>query len=72
MTEEEKLKAIRERDAAYDGVFYFGVKSTGIVCRPSCRAKIPMEKNIILFDTYGEAINSGFRPCKICMKDKWQ
>lgn len=44
MEKEEKIKAIMNRDSSYDGKFYYGVKSTGIVCKPSCKAKNPHEK----------------------------
>ena len=68
MDEKEKIKAILDRDSRYDEVFWYGVKSTGIVCKPSCSAKIPLLKNIELFDRVEDAIKSGYRPCKICMK----
>ena len=68
MNEKEKIRAILMRNAAYDGQFYYGVKTTKIVCKPSCRARIPNPENIILFDTLQEATTSGFRPCKICLK----
>ena len=50
MDEKEKIKAILDRNSRYDGVFWYGVKSTGIVCKPSCSAKVPLLKNIKLFD----------------------
>lgn len=68
MEREEKIKAIMNRDNSYDGKFCYGVKSTGIVCKPSCKARKPNEKNIVLFDTPEQAANAGYRPCKICMK----
>ncbi len=68
MDEKEKIKAILDRDSRYDGVFWYGVKSTGIVCKPSCNAKIPLLKNIKLFNQVEDAIRRGYRPCKICMK----
>lgn len=68
MEREEKIKAIMNRDSSYDGKFCYGVKSTGIVCKPSCKARKPNEKNIVLFDTPEQAANAGYRPCKICMK----
>lgn len=68
MEREEMIKAIMNRDHNYDGRFCYGVKSTGIVCKPSCKAKNPQEKNIVLFDTLEQATNAGYRPCKICMK----
>lgn len=68
MDEKEKMKVILDRDSRYDGVFWYGVKSTGIVCKPSCSAKIPLLKNIELFDHVEDAIKRGYRTCKICMK----
>lgn len=63
-----KIQAILNRDSRYDGNFWYGVKSTGIVCKPSCSAKTPLLKNIELFDRLEDALKSGYRPCKICMK----
>lgn len=68
MEEKEKIQAILNRDGRYDGVFWYGVKSTGIVCKPSCSAKIPLLKNIELFDNVDDALRKGYTPCKICMK----
>jgi AraC family transcriptional regulator of adaptative response / DNA-3-methyladenine glycosylase II len=31
--------ALRSRDPRFDGVFFVGVTSTGIYCRPICTAK---------------------------------
>lgn len=70
MNRQEKIKAIMERNKQYDGKFYYGVKTTKIVCNPGCPAKLPLEKNILLFDTLEEAIQGFFRPCKICMRNK--
>ena len=70
MTHQEMMKAIRERDAHYDGIFVYGVKTTGIVCKPSCPARVPKEENIELFDNVNHAIAAGYRKCKICMKEK--
>lgn len=70
MNEKEKIKAIYDRDNRYDGVFWYGVKSTGIVCKPSCGAKIPLLKNIELFDCVEDAVRRGYRPCKRCMREK--
>lgn len=68
MEEKEKIQAILNRDGRYDGMFWYGVKSTGIVCKPSCSAKVPSLKNVELFDRLEDALKSGYRPCKICMK----
>lgn len=64
-----KIEAYRTCDAKFDGRFYVGVKTTGIYCLPSCKAKLPLLKNIIFFDTRDEAIASGFRGCKRCKSE---
>lgn len=66
MNEQEKMLAIQNRDTSYDGKFIYGVKTTKIICRPGCPAKVPLEKNIMFFDTIEEAIEKGYRPCKRC------
>ncbi len=60
------LAAFLGRDAAYDGVFYTAVKTTGIFCRPSCTARKPLPENVEFFARAKDAILSGFRPCKRC------
>lgn len=69
LTEEEKWKAALACDAAYDGSFYYGVKTTGIFCRPSCKSKSPRRENVEFFDTAEQAHESGLRPCKRCRPD---
>ena len=54
MNEKEKMQAIQNRDSSYDGKFIFGVKTTKIICRPGCPARVPLEKNIVFFDTIAE------------------
>jgi len=65
LTFEEKYNALK-RDSLYDGDFVTGVITTGIFCKPSCRAKKPKAENVIFYNTPEEAIKNGFRPCKIC------
>lgn len=62
---EEKVDAWKRRDASYDGLFCFGVKTTGIFCRPSCPSQ-PQLQNLEFFDATGEAVRAGYRPCKRC------
>lgn len=69
MTDEEKWKAAVACDPLYDGVFFYGVKTTGIFCRPSCKSKSPKRKNVAFFDTATAAIATGLRPCKRCRPD---
>ena len=62
----EMRRAFLAGDASYDGVFYTGVRTTGIFCRPSCTARKPRPENVEFFSTPGEASFSGYRPCKRC------
>jgi len=53
------------RDAAYDGVFFTGVRTTGIYCRPVCPAR-PLSANVSFFSSAAAAETAGFRPCLRC------
>lgn len=68
LTNDEMTAAWRQRDASYDGVFFFGVKTTGIFCRPSCPSK-PKRENMEFFRGAGEAVRAGYRPCKRCQPE---
>jgi AraC family transcriptional regulator of adaptative response / DNA-3-methyladenine glycosylase II len=59
-------KALTSRDSRFDGVFFVGVTSTDIYCRPICPVKTPKEANCRFFDTPQEAEQAGFRPCLRC------
>jgi AraC family transcriptional regulator, regulatory protein of adaptative response / methylated-DNA-[protein]-cysteine methyltransferase len=61
----EMEQAFYSKDADYDGVFFVGVQTTGIFCRPSCPSR-PQPENIEFFSTLREAIAAGYRPCKRC------
>jgi AraC family transcriptional regulator, regulatory protein of adaptative response / methylated-DNA-[protein]-cysteine methyltransferase len=65
LTEREMVAAWRKHDASYDGIFFFGVKTTGIFCRPSCSSR-PKEEHLEFFRSAGEAVRAGYRPCKRC------
>jgi AraC family transcriptional regulator of adaptative response/methylated-DNA-[protein]-cysteine methyltransferase len=62
----EMERAFRRSDAAYDGIFYLGVRTTGIFCRPSCSARKPLPQNVEFFASAREAVFAGYRPCKRC------
>lgn len=66
LTDDEKWMAVSTCEKRYDGLFYYGVKTTGIFCRPSCRAKTPRKENTVYFENTMEAQAAGFRPCKKC------
>ncbi len=55
-----------DKDAAWDGLFFTGVTSTGIYCRPVCRVKLPRPTNCRFFETAALAEAHGFRPCLRC------
>lgn len=59
-------KALISRDSRFDGVFYVGVRSTGIYCRPICPAKKPKIENCQFFETAAAAEKNSFRPCLRC------
>ncbi len=59
-------RALVQRDSTYEGVFLTGVKTTGIFCRPTCRAKKPKPENVEFFPTINEALHGGYRPCRLC------
>jgi len=66
MSFEDKYSVVGTRDTKYDGTFFTAVKTTGIFCHPSCRARVPKAKNVTFYDTIEEALQNGFRPCKVC------
>jgi AraC family transcriptional regulator, regulatory protein of adaptative response / DNA-3-methyladenine glycosylase II len=67
MTQDTALySAFAARDPRFDGVFYIGVTSTGIYCRPICPAKTPRAGNCRFFDTAEAAEKANFRPCLRC------
>jgi AraC family transcriptional regulator of adaptative response/methylated-DNA-[protein]-cysteine methyltransferase len=60
------LRAFMERDSSFDGVFFTGVRTTGIFCRPGCPARTPRPENLCFFPDVGEALHAGYRPCLRC------
>jgi AraC family transcriptional regulator of adaptative response/methylated-DNA-[protein]-cysteine methyltransferase len=70
MNQEECWSAVERRDARFDGAFYFGVVTTGVYCRPSCRSRKPLRKNVRFYATAAEAERDGLRPCKRCLSGK--
>lgn len=59
-------RAYRQSNPSYDGLFYLGVRTTGIFCRPSCGARKPSPRNVEYFTTPREALFAGYRPCRRC------
>ena len=69
LTDNEKWDAVVHCDPTYDGQFFYGVKTTGIFCRPSCKSKTPLRENVEFFDEAAVASARGMRPCKRCRPD---
>ncbi len=63
---EEMQRAFLASDAAYDGLFFTAVRTTGIFCLPSCLARKPRPENVEFFGTVKEALFAGYRPCQRC------
>ena len=59
-------KARLSRDARFDGLFFIGVQSTGIYCRPICPARSPKPENIVYYPSAAAAAAAGLRPCRRC------
>lgn len=66
---EEMWKAVVSNDSSYDGVFYYAVKTTKIICKPSCNSKIPKRENVEFFFKLEDALRNGYRICKRCRPD---
>ncbi|MBM7633159.1 bifunctional transcriptional activator/DNA repair enzyme AdaA [Geomicrobium sediminis] len=66
---DEQWQAINTCDQTYDTIFYYGVTSTKIFCRPSCHSRTPQRENIRIFTSIVTAERGGFRPCKRCKPD---
>lgn len=63
---EQCWSAVESRDAGADGGFFYGVRTTGVYCRPGCPSRLPLRKNTAFFKTAAEAEAAGLRPCKRC------
>jgi AraC family transcriptional regulator of adaptative response / DNA-3-methyladenine glycosylase II len=66
---DRRYRAVRARDARFDGVFYTAVTTTGIYCRPSCPAVSPKPGNVTFHATAAAAEEAGFRACRRCRPD---
>lgn len=67
---EEYYAALCSRDGRYDGVFYYGVRTTGVYCRPVCKSRRPLPHNVEFFTDPGAARAAGYRACKRCRPDR--
>ncbi len=66
LTADQCYRAIKARDARFDGRFFIAVKTTGVYCRPVCPARTPLRKNVDFYSCASAAEAAGFRPCLRC------
>lgn len=70
ITEKKKIdtfyQALLDRKQSFVSMFYAGIKTTLVFCIATCRAKKPKLENIVFYTTFKEALDNGYRPCKIC------
>lgn len=64
--QQEFYQALIDKNVHYEGLFFVGVKTTGIFCRPTCAARKPKFENCEFFRTAQEALLASFRPCIRC------
>lgn len=63
---DEMYRALVERDASYDGLLFACVRTTGVFCRTTCRARKPLAENVEFVPTVQEALHRGYRACRVC------
>ena len=68
--QDPRWRAIVERDTAFDGQFFYSVKTTGVYCRPCCAARLARPENVAFHVTAQDAERAGFRACKRCKPDQ--
>lgn len=66
MESEVLWQAVKRRDARFNGAFVFGVRTTGIFCKPSCSARPAKRENVVFFQAPQDAEAVGFRACLRC------
>jgi AraC family transcriptional regulator of adaptative response/methylated-DNA-[protein]-cysteine methyltransferase len=66
LDEEACYVALSKRNPDYEGVFYVGVRTTGVFCRPTCPARPPKRENCEYFADAQQAMLASYRPCKRC------
>ena len=63
---DECWAALEKRDSVVADRFFYGVKTTGVYCRPGCTSRLPLRRNTAFFETSAAAEAAGLRPCKRC------
>ncbi|MEI5999110.1 bifunctional DNA-binding transcriptional regulator/O6-methylguanine-DNA methyltransferase Ada [Paraburkholderia bengalensis] len=65
-SDDERWTAVLRRDMSADGAFFYGVRTTGVFCRPSCASRLPRRENVDFFASADDARAAGYRECKRC------
>ncbi|KAF3073791.1 Bifunctional transcriptional activator/DNA repair enzyme Ada [Trichoderma lentiforme] len=66
LDDDSKWQAVQSRDPDADGFFVYGVRTTKVFCRPTCKARLARRANVRFYATGEEAKQNGFRACKRC------
>jgi AraC family transcriptional regulator of adaptative response/methylated-DNA-[protein]-cysteine methyltransferase len=66
----QRWAAVLGRDPRFDHQFVYGVRSTGIYCRPSCPSRRPRREQVTFFGAPLEAEQAGFRACHRCHPER--
>src|SRR5688572_16803814 len=64
--DQSRWSAIISRDRVPGSDFFYGVKTTGIYCRPTCKSRRPRRENVQFFESAKSAEKAGYRPCQRC------
>ena len=69
-SDDARWQAVTTRDAAADGAFVYGVRTTGVYCRPSANGRLPRRDNVEFFDTPAAAEAAGYRASRRARADR--
>ena len=69
LSDHQRYQAVSQRNAAFDGVFFYAVQTTGVYCRPSCAARLALRRNMSFHPSCEAAERAGFRACRRCRPD---
>ncbi|MEZ5977535.1 MAG: bifunctional DNA-binding transcriptional regulator/O6-methylguanine-DNA methyltransferase Ada [Planctomycetota bacterium] len=64
--DDARWDAVVRRDSSRRGAFVYGVRTTGVYCRPGCPSRTPLRSNVVLLEDADAAERAGFRACKRC------
>src|SRR5512134_2588707 len=66
LQDEERWQAVLAHEKGADRSFVYAVRSTGVLCRPSCPSRRPRRAQVTFFDDAEAAVRAGYRPCRRC------